>query len=66
MYKYLLIDCDDTILDFGKSERASIAIVMEKYGVTPTKRAIEKYVRINERFWHLFEKGKISKQRLYN
>lgn len=64
MYKYLLIDCDDTIMDFGKSERASIAIIMEKYGAKVTKRRIEKYVKINERFWHLFEKGKISKERL--
>lgn len=64
VYKYLLIDCDDTVLDFGKSERLSIALVMKKYGVEPTYKAIEEYVRINERFWHLFEKGKISKDRL--
>ncbi|MBO7085994.1 MAG: YjjG family noncanonical pyrimidine nucleotidase [Bacilli bacterium] len=64
MYKYLLIDCDDTILDFGKSERASIAQVMEKYGVSPTVKAVEKYVKLNEKFWRLFEKGKITKERL--
>lgn len=64
MYKYLLIDCDDTILDFGKSERASIAQVMEKYGVSPTAKAVEKYVKLNEKFWRLFEKGKITKERI--
>jgi len=64
VYKYLLIDCDDTILDFGKSERASIAQVMEKYGVSPTAKAVEKYVKLNEKFWRLFEKGKITKERI--
>lgn len=64
MYKYLLIDCDDTILDFGKSERASIAQVMKKYGVIPTNHAVEKYVRMNEKFWRMFEKGKITKEKL--
>ena len=64
MYKYLLIDCDDTVLDFGKSERIAIAIVMEKYGVKPTDKAIEKYVKLNENLWHLYEKEKISKDKL--
>ena len=64
VYKYLLIDCDDTVLDFGKSERVSISKVMEKYGVRPTSQAVEKYVKLNEKFWRMFEKGKISKEEL--
>ena len=64
MYKYLLIDCDDTILDFGKSERVAIAIIMNKYGVAPTSDTIEEYVKLNEGYWQKFEKGEITKERL--
>lgn len=64
MYKYLLIDCDDTILDFGKSERVSIALIMDKYGVKPTSEIVEEYVALNEGYWRKFEKGLISKELL--
>lgn len=64
MYKYLLIDCDDTILDFGKSERVSIALIMDKYDVKPTNEIVEEYVKLNEGYWQKFEKGLISKELL--
>ena len=64
MYKYLLIDCDDTVLDFQSSERCSIAIVMKNHGIDPTVELIEEYVKINEAFWHQYEKGEISRERL--
>lgn len=64
MYKILLLDLDDTILDFQKSEKVAIVKLMEKYDVIPTEELIIRYHKINKKYWGLFEEGKIEKSKL--
>lgn len=64
MYKILLLDLDDTILDFQKSEKVAIVKLMEKYDVIPTEELIIRYHNINKKYWGLFEEGKIEKSKL--
>lgn len=64
MYKILLLDLDDTILDFQKSEKVAISLLMEKYNVNPTEELIHQYHLINKKYWELFEQGKIEKSNL--
>ena len=64
MKKVILLDIDDTILDFHKCEKNAIVKTMVEYGVNPTEELIEKYSVINKRLWEKFEKKEISKPEL--
>jgi len=64
MKKIVLLDIDDTILDFKACERNAIQKTMEKYGVKPNNELVEKYSKINKSLWELFEKKEITKAEL--
>lgn len=61
MKKVILLDIDDTILDFKTCEKNAIIKTMEEYGVNPTEELIAKYSVINKRLWEKFERKEISK-----
>lgn len=63
-YKIILIDIDDTLLDFQKSEEIAIIKTMEQYGVTPTEQLIQLYKSINSKHWKMFERGEIEREAL--
>lgn len=65
MYKYLLIDLDDTLLDFKKAEAKAVWVVLKSFGIKPTKKTVETYSKINKACWKRFEKGEISKEEIY-
>lgn len=65
MYKYLLFDLDDTLLDFKKAEATAVAVVLENFGVTPTKETVELYSKINISCWKRYEKGEITRDEIY-
>lgn len=58
-YKILLLDVDDTLLDFGAAERSGICEVLIAYGVEPDEEKIALYSRINAGLWKAFERGEI-------
>lgn len=60
-YQTLLFDLDDTLLDFKAAEKYAITILLEETGVEPVIENIQQYSKINQRFWNLFEKGKIDR-----
>ena len=55
-YKALLIDLDDTILDFGKSEDYAISKIMSTYGIEVSEKNKKIYSDINLSFWKKLEK----------
>ena len=57
MYKVILIDIDDTLLDFDKAETAALIDTLEKYNIKYDEHVIKDYKRINLDYWHKFEKG---------
>lgn len=57
MYKVLLFDIDDTILDFDKAETNAITATLKKYGIIPNIDIIKDYKKINDDEWKRFEKG---------
>ena len=63
-YTTLLFDADNTLLDFSKSERASLIKTMEDYGVPITEDNIKTYVEINNSLWKRLEKKEITKPEL--
>lgn len=66
MYKYILLDIDDTLLDFGKAEHQAIVETFQKYGIDPSDENIERYSRINLSFWQQFERKEITKDLIWS
>ena len=64
MIKYLLIDLDDTILDFHKAERIGLENTLRHYGVEPSAETVELYKQINAAHWHALEKGEMTRKQV--
>ena len=60
-YKVLLLDVDDTLLDFKAAERNGICEVLRAYGVEPDEEKINRYSRLNDSLWKAFERGEIQR-----
>lgn len=61
MIKNILLDLDDTILDFHKAERIALSTTLRKIGITPTDEVLSLYSEINRRHWKLLEIGKLTR-----
>lgn len=61
----ILLDLDDTILDFKASERASIIKLMEYLNVKVTEDRINKYHEIDNLYWQRYEKKEITKDVIF-
>lgn len=60
-YTTLLLDADDTLLDFQKTEEYGLSYTFEKYGISFTEEVRATYKTINHKLWAAFEAGEISK-----
>ena len=58
MIKYVLLDIDDTLLDFGKAEAAAIKKTFDRIGVPSTPEVIALYSRIND------ERGELTREQV--
>ena len=64
MYKFIFIDLDDTILDFGAAERMALGRAYREAGIDTTDALLQRYARINQDYWEAYERGEISRDRL--
>ncbi len=65
MIKVLLWDIDATLLDFLAAEKAAIRFCFKKFHLGEcTDEMIERYSKINKRYWEMLECGKMSKQEI--
>ena len=62
--KILLIDVDDTILDFTKGEKKAITLTLEHFGLPTDQKTIESYHEFNDALWKAYERGEITKPEL--
>ena len=60
-YTVLLLDADDTLLDFKAAEAACVKQVFEHFGRTADDMVVSRYSAINHGLWKQFERGEISK-----
>lgn len=65
MIKKLLIDIDDTILDFRKCGSWSLFRAAGDMGVTIPEDAFQTFLVINTKMWKDLEKNLITKEELY-
>ena len=63
-YKTLLIDIDDTLLDFHKSEDIAIRKLFDKYIPEQAEKIVPEYKKINKQYWRMHEEGKIGREEL--
>ena len=61
MIKTVLLDLDDTILDFKMSERVALTKTLNELSIEPTEEIIKKYSKYNISQWKRLELGEISK-----
>ncbi len=64
MIEFVLIDLDDTILDFHKAEQVGIRNTLRHFGVEPTDETIELYLQINRAHWQRLERGEITRKQV--
>lgn len=61
-YDIILMDADETLLDFKKSEQEAFRKTFSHYGLTPDEHAFQTYSQINHGLWQAFERGEIQKE----
>ncbi|MDD3368757.1 MAG: YjjG family noncanonical pyrimidine nucleotidase [Lachnospiraceae bacterium] len=64
MFKFVLFDLDDTILDFHKAEAQAIRKTFSQLGIEPSDENVNKYSAINESLWKRLERAEITREQL--
>ena len=64
MIEFLLLDLDDTILDFHMQESEAIRKTLLCAGVEPTDENCALYSKINLRYWKMLELGEVTREEL--
>lgn len=62
--KILLIDVDDTLLDFTSGEKTAIKLTLDRFGLPTDEKTINEYHEFNEKLWKAYERGEITKPEL--
>ena len=63
-YNTILLDADNTIFDFDKSENNAIKLTFNKYGIKCDKKLATLYHEVNDKYWKKLEKKEVTKQQL--
>ena len=61
MIRFVLLDLDDTILDFGYSEAVALQSLLREYGLEPTESIVRRYSEINDSYWKRLETGELTR-----
>ena len=61
MIRNLLLDLDDTILDFHRAEKIALTRALTEAGVEVTDARLARYSEINNSRWQLLEEKKITR-----
>ncbi len=57
----ILLDLDDTLLDFQKAERAALVKTLTELNIEPKEETLARYSVLNLAQWRLLEKGELSR-----
>lgn len=60
--KHVLLDLDDTIFDFKRSERYSISLALSDVGIEPTDEVVSLYSSINRSCWEALERKEMTRE----
>lgn len=63
-YKYVLIDLDDTLLDFKRAELYAFNQLLNYFKINSSINYFELYKQVNQKLWADFELGLVAKEKL--
>ncbi len=63
-YPIVLLDADDTLLDFAASEAAALGDMLASCGLPDTPEVRRRYSEINTEHWKRLERGEITRAQL--
>lgn len=64
MFEFLLLDLDDTILDFHKAEHIAVSKTFASLGIDPTPEVVSRYSEINKLHWQRLERGELTRDQV--
>ena len=64
MLRTILLDIDDTLLDFHKAEENALRRTLAQVGIDPTAETCARYSEINARQWELLELGELTREQV--
>lgn len=64
MFDILLLDLDDTILDFKKAEHVAVRKTLADFGLEPTDGVCSRYSRINQLHWEALERKELTREQV--
>jgi YjjG family noncanonical pyrimidine nucleotidase len=65
-YKYILIDLDDTLIDFTAAQRASFFATSKFFGLEASEESFATFKSINSELWIAYEKSELSKAEVFS
>jgi YjjG family noncanonical pyrimidine nucleotidase len=63
-YQYLLIDNDNTLMDFNAAERKALADTLTAWGIPADDATCQRYHEINDALWKALERGETTQKLL--
>lgn len=64
MVEFLLLDLDDTVLDFQKGEEYGLRKTLLDAGIEPTEAICARYSQINKAYWKRLELGEVTREQV--
>lgn len=65
-YTCLLLDADNTLLDFDAAERQALTDTLRHYELPHDEAALDTYHKVNRQLWDRLAKGELSKNKLFS
>jgi len=60
----ILLDLDDTLLDFRTAEKQALSKTLRRFGIEPTEERLARYSEINAQHWKMLERGEVTRSEL--
>lgn len=64
MFRFVFLDLDDTLLDFGAAERVALTRAYREVGIETTEALMRRYHEINIAHWEAYERGETTREAL--
>lgn len=64
VYEILLLDLDDTLLDFTRAEEQAYNRTLADWGVAPGPELLAEYRKVNDLWWQRYERGETDRDTL--
>jgi len=64
MVEYILLDLDDTILDFKWAENQALTGTLTAFAIDPAEEICQRYSQINLEYWRALERKEVTREQL--